>query len=811
MNFLRTFYMSQFNTTLVSLTLLLLFHSSCGKYLNNHLGNKKLLISQTTHFKTPLASKKYVEDLKGQVGYLLKPALNSKFLYLPLSRLIYTSYPTSCDSIQSIKKKYRLRKLIQCKMGQAPVLYDSSVMAKNISSIQNYLVGQGFFNARVTSKIKDSKKTIAIEYYVDLQLAYHIDSFFTESTDSNLLAEVNKNLKNNTLITPQSVLTIDRLNAEKNRITSYLKANGYYRFNQSYLDYQLDTFFKNDHQGLLPPKNNKANVHLIINTPPESSSHVKYLVDSIFINTDFNPTIDLFNIVYDTFKYNNLYFLKKKGTEFSFRPKSLNQHIRIKPNDFFSQPNTHNSLVLLRNLGAIRNSYIGYVLDSTTQKLKAKITISNADKMRIGADFDLTGNSSSNALNDGLGLGGRLSWSHNNIFKGGEILSLIGRYGFQFNSNLKPSVDLGLDLGLTFPRYIGFNFMKKLFNMNDPTSKVAIKYDYYNNTNQKILTTSYSTYMAYDWSRKNTSFQFKPIEISYINSVFDSISVNTFRLQLQYQPFYSINFFNLFIKHKFPSKKPNVSWLASFNFETSGLLLYTIGQMSGADLALRINDSLVNYSRYIKTDFDLRHSVKLGKKSSWNSHFLLGLALPFSKDKHLPYIKKLSNGGPNSLRGWTLRSLNLSNGVLPIITSTQESDLSGQMRFEVSTELRFPILYYLEGAIFVDAGNVWNLTANSSEKTLWKLKDFWKQFCVSPGVGFRFNMDYFLIRFDLGIPFMKPYKYTLTPAADTNSNNLIGAVYLSNYLVTIESEPDFLPLNQWLQNITYNFAVGYPF
>lgn len=791
MIFLRTFFRFQFIRALVYFTMLLLVHSSCGKYLNNHLGNKKLLVSQSTHFTPSAASKKYVEDLNAQVGSLLKPALNSKFLYVPLSRLIYTSYPTSCDSIQFAKKKYRLRKLIQCKMGQAPVLYDSLVMAKNVSSIQNYLVGQGFFDAQVTSKVKELRKTVAVEYHVDLRLAYHIDSFFTESPDSSLLAEVNKDLKNNTFLAPKMVLTIDRLNAERNRITNYLKANGYYRFNQSYIDYQIDTFAKNNHKGLLPPKNNKANVHLVINLPPENTSHAKYLVDSIFINTDFNPSIDLFNIVYDTFKYDNLYLLKKKGTEFSFRPKALSQQIEIRPNTLFSQPNTHNSLVALRNLSAIRNSYIAYVLDSTNQKLKAKITITNADKMRVGADFDVTGNSSSNALNNGLGIGGRVNWSHNNIFKGGEILSLTGRYGFQFNSNLKPSVDLGLDLGLTFPRYIGFNFMKNLFRMNNPTSKVAIKYDYYNNTNQKILTTSYSTYMAYDWSRKNTSFQFKPIEISYINSIFDSISATTFRLQLQYKPFYSISLFNLFIRHKFPTQNPNVSWSALSNFETSGLLLYAIDQLSSNDLALKINDTLVNYSRYVKLDFDLRHSIKLGKKSSWNSHFFLGFALPFGNENYLPYIKKLSNGGPNSLRGWTLRSLELTNGYLLVDLSEYEGDLSGQMKIEVSTELRFPILYYLEGAVFVDAGNVWNVTtANSSEQTHWKLTDFWKQFCVSPGLGFRFNLNYFLIRFDMGIPFIKPYKIIVPDILNT---------------------PDFLPLNQWLQNITYNFAVGYPF
>jgi outer membrane protein insertion porin family len=812
LNFLRTFFRFQFSRALVCLTLLLLLHSSCGKYLNNHLGNKKLLVSQSTTFTPSPASKKYVGDISAQVGSLLKPALNSKFLYVPLSRLIYTSYPTSCDSILSVEKKYRLRKLIQCKMGQAPVLYDSSVMAKNISNIQNYLVSQGFFDTRVTSKVKESRKTVAVEYYVDLRLAYHIDSFFTESPDSNLLAEVNKELKTNTLLTPKSVLTIDRLNAEKNRITNYLKANGYYRFNQSYIDYQIDTFAKNNHKGLLPPKNNKANVHLIINLPPENTSHAKYLVDSIFINTDFNPSVDLFNIVYDTFKYDNLYLLKKKGKEFSFRPKALSQQIRIRPNTLFSQPNTHSSLVSLRSLSAIRNSYIAYVLDSTSQKLKAKITITNADKMQVGADFDITGNASSNALNNGLGIGGRVNWSHNNIFKGGEILSLTGRYGFEFNSNLKPSVDLGLDLGLTFPRYIGLNFMKKLFRMNNPTSKVAIKYDYYNNTNQKILTTSYSTYMAYDWSRKNTSFQFKPIEISYINSVFDSISENTFRLQLQYKPFYSVSLFNLFIRHKFPTQNPNVSWLALSNFETSGFLLYAIDQLSSTDLALKINGSLVNYSRYVKFDFDLRHSIKLGKKSSWNSHFFLGFALPFSSDLYLPYIKKFSNGGPNSLRGWTLRSLELTNGFLPILSTYYEGDLSGQMKFEVSTELRFPILYYLEGAVFVDAGNVWNITtANSSEETHWKLTDFWKQFCVSPGLGFRFNLSYFLIRLDMGIPFMKPYKYEITPAANKPEPNVLGGFYSSEYDVRIVNAPDFLPLNQWLQNITYNFAVGYPF
>ena len=223
------------------------------------------------------------------------------------------------------------------------------------------------------------------------------------------------------------------------------------------------------------------------------------------------------------------------------------------------------------------------------------------------------------------------------------------------------------------------------------------------------------------------------------------------------------------------------------NLEASGNLLWAINRIAGTprltDGEERYNQLLdVRYAQYIKADAEFRHNWYLNAANSLVARFFVGCGYPYGNMQTLPFEEAFYCGGANDLRAWPARTL----GPGRYSTAEQYPNSVGDFKLAANLEYRFKLLWILEGAFFLDAGNVWMINPSETRRETQLRADFYNQIAVGTGVGLRLNANFFLLRFDLGIKLKDP---TL-PAGQR--------------FVLFNSDGGF-------RRSVFNIAIGYPF
>ena len=164
----------------------------------------------------------------------------------------------------------------------------------------------------------------------------------------------------------------------------------------------------------------------------------------------------------------------------------------------------------------------------------------------------------------------------------------------------------------------------------------------------------------------------------------------------------------------------------------------------------------IAYAQYIKGDIDITRNIRLDYTNQLVLHVGLGIAYPYGNSNLLPFEKRYFSGGANSVRGWSVRGLGPGkykghDGRIDFINQT------GDMKLDLNAEFRTHLFWKLDGAMFVDAGNIWTLRDYEDQPGgKFSLKELPSQLAASYGMGFRFNFDYFIVRFDLGMKAVNP-------------------------------------------------------
>jgi hypothetical protein len=192
--------------------------------------------------------------------------------------------------------------------------------------------------------------------------------------------------------------------------------------------------------------------------------------------------------------------------------------------------------------------------------------------------------------------------------------------------------------------------------------------------------------------------------------------------------------------------------------ETSGNLLYGISNLFGTAKNREGQYTLINiaYAQYVKGDFDFSKSFRFDERNSLALHFGLGIAYPYGNTTILPYEKRYFSGGANSVRGWSVRGLGPgsfqgTDGRIDFINQT------GDMKLDMNVEYRSHLFWKLDGAAFVDAGNIWTLREYADQPGgQFRIDKFYRQIAVAYGLGLRLNFDYFILRLDAGMKAIHP-------------------------------------------------------
>ena len=199
----------------------------------------------------------------------------------------------------------------------------------------------------------------------------------------------------------------------------------------------------------------------------------------------------------------------------------------------------------------------------------------------------------------------------------------------------------------------------------------------------------------------------------------------------------------------------------------------------------------IPFSQFVKFQSEFKHTYKFGKKSLLKSRIIAGAAFAYDNSDEIPFSKQFFIGGTNSLRAFRSRSLGPGTYDGANEISDFIPDQSGDVKLEFNTEYRTNIYRFINGALFMDAGNIWLLNKDENKPGSQFTKDFMKEIAVGIGAGLRFDFSFLVLRIDLAFPIRKPY-------LPDGQRWVIDQINLGN--------------GSWRkENLVFNLAIGYPF
>ena len=159
----------------------------------------------------------------------------------------------------------------------------------------------------------------------------------------------------------------------------------------------------------------------------------------------------------------------------------------------------------------------------------------------------------------------------------------------------------------------------------------------------------------------------------------------------------------------------------------------------------------VPYSQYIKTEFDYVKYWDLSRKNVLALRTFFGIAIPYGNANSIPFVRSYFAGGSNDIRAWSPYSL--GPGRTDAINDFNEANL----KIGVNLEYRFPVAGDINGALFADAGNIWNVFDNVEDPAAtFNGFESLADIALGTGFGMRYDFTYFLLRLDLGFKTYNP-------------------------------------------------------
>lgn len=688
------------------------------------------------------------------------------------------------------------------RIGEAPVLYDEFQIRRSLDQLQIFLKNKGYYNAVVKDSlvIDQEKRKLNLIIAIQAKQPYRIRNYVYSIKDK-ALGEVVLKDSINQLLKTNDIFDLDVLNAERQRITRHLKNIGYYKFSEELISFQADTSFYSNRVDLTITIDDA----LLRNDENEVIAHQKFKIRNYFIYPDFKAA-DLRGIQsdqkQDTLILND-YRLIYSG-ELNYKPELFYDLNRMKDSVFYSLLNaekTYRALIRLKQFKLINLGFVetNEFTSDSIPLLDCTMQLSPMPLQNFSVDVEGT-NSSGN-----LGVAGNLNYQHRNVFGGAEILdlqfrgarerqqALINNSPLDFNTS-----EVGIEASLTIPKFLSFIKAKRIFTFQIPETKFSVGYNYQRRPD--YTRTISNLKFGYNWKTTNyKSHTLNLVDLNYVH-LYDpkAAFINSIK--------------DLYIKSSFTDhliSASNYSWLFNtqnintredytyfkINFESAGNLLGLYSGLIGKDKAM-VLDSVTNqlsshyeilntrFAQYLKGDFEYRYGHMIDKFSSLVGRAFLGIGVPYGNFNVLPFEKKYFTGGANGIRAWQVRSLGPgSYKALTDFYPNQSSDI----KLEANLEYRFKLFWLMEGALFLDAGNIWAINyKDNREGAVFKIDQFYRQIAVGSGLGLRFDFTYFLFRLDLGMKMRDP--------SLPKGNRFIPG----NYPITGD-------------HFNLSFAIGYPF
>lgn len=730
------------------------------------------------------------------------PDVSSQVLHRPNKRIVFGMFPfylwlhkkgthfRKPEKNESVRWRKKLREDI----GEAPVILDTSLAALSARNLSKFLFNQGYFNNRVDYSWQGKRRKASVRYTITAGRRFTLGRIVLECSDTQLYRILLPVVESPHFRTGKP-LVFDALDAERNRIAKGLRNQGYFSFTRDNIRFELDT------------ADAKADVRVQISNMADGSRHKPRVIRSVFYEM---VTSDMYggNTASDTTvsaEGNSFYALHG----YPLKTSSLDRSNFLKPGELYNQAmheRTYSSLVETDLFRLVEISFgpaiRGTAFDSMDVKIVMRTSTRQAYSIEPQGIYSPQGSSGTN-VNAGnvssYGLAGNLNFTNRNLMRHGEKfnINLLGSVEAIINSDpASPSVLYGFQAGgnasLLLPRAVFVdryltNRSRYLANRNLYNVNTLLNVAYQYENNPSFVRKSLPASITYQTIRKNLNWYYTPLEISFNRNRLDP----EFRLRLGAVD--SLLVARIFTDHLLTAsrfgfvynnrstRKGNHWWFVRANlFETSGnlhrLVRTAIDPGKNRDTAYRLLG--VNYFQYLRSEVDVRYNLEFDENNAAVFRFSSGIGLPYGNTSVLPFDKRFFAGGSNSLRAW--RPRRVGPGTFSDTSSGLLFDRSGELLVLANMEYRFQVLKrLLEGALFLDAGNVWNINRSSQVLPgVFSGSRMFSEMAVNTGLGFRFDFQFFLMRFDWGIPLRDPSE---PPATRWIINRALEPGFIRNY------------------------------
>ncbi len=679
------------------------------------------------------------------------------------------------------------------RIGQPPVIYSPELTESSRRQLSQALVNRGYLDASIeVDTIVEKPKRLAVDYRITTGRPHVISTIDYDIADT-LIRDVlmaDSALLN---IRPGDIFDRNVLDNERGRITETLRNHGYYAFNKDNISFIADTVRGSKDVGLtmVIDKAHRPG------TPADSlSRHTIYRINDVIFYT-VAPSEAADTVDYRTIKV--VY-----GRDHYIKPAILEEKCYLRGGELYRGVDVDRTYEALGQLGILKFINIELKPVATIGGetwLDAAITVSRNKKQ--GITLELEGTNSEGDLGVGVGV----TYLNRNLAHSSELLTVKLRGAYEsLSGNLNGIIndrytEVAAEVGITFPKFEA-PFVSKSFKQRImANTEFAITGNYQERPEYTRIIAGAA--WKYNWTQRRSDFTrrhtYDFIDINYVKlprstiHFIDTVAPSNPLLRYSYEDHFIMRMGYTYYRtnRRIPTAtlnafaiQPEVSTLR-VSTEVAGNLLYAISSIDGArrhDGAYKIFG--IQFAQYVKGEVDYTYTKNFNSRNALSLHGGFGIVYPYGNSSMVPFEKRFYAGGANGVRGWGVRTLgpgayNSTNSVDDFINQC------GDIRLDMSVEYRAKLFWVFEGALFIDAGNIWTIKNYENQPDgMFKFNKFYKQIALAYGAGIRMDFTYFLLRFDLGL---KAYN----PAKDQ------------------ERWPLLHP--RWGRDANFHFSVGYPF
>jgi len=702
-------------------------------------------------------------------------------------------------------------------VGKPAPLLDSTLVEISRNQIEKFMISKGYFMAKVKSEIRIKKQRAQVEFKANTGPAFRIAKVAYSIPDS-AVRQVYMNGKSKfTHLHENMQYDDDSLAYEREQIYQVMKENGYYDFSRPYVRFTVDSALRNS----------STNVVLYIDDP-DSTKHKQYKIGET--NIVIAPTTEGFP---DSIKLNDRIFRGIRYTDLSkrFRRNPVVRYDFIKMGETYDISKENLTYDRLYELNVFKNVKIEYVKAKDTAKLQPVIQLTPQKRMSNRVEGELPFNAGT------IGFTVSNTYVNNNIFRGAErfefqikggLQSRLGQGGSLFNDIYQR--DFSLSASLAVPRLMVPFDIPMMGKNGMPYTIFSTSYVFSLQKNLFVRRVFLNS-LTYQWvETKSKLHSFTPLNFEYRfgGLLIDSNTVdgqNIYRdyrynitllarkdITLGMKYAYTLNANKLLLHgNSFVYFRGNID-IAGNGLGAANKLFGSKHNPAAGDYASVLG---LPYNQYVRPEVDLRWYKNISATRQFIARINGGVGYAYGNSTAIPFEKLFFAGGASGVRAWQARTLGPGNYNRGDRLTTEEArttlygiDQLGQMHIEANLEYRWRLLdnffgSKLNGAAFLDAGNVWNISSgNSQPETYFDFKNLGNQLGVGTGMGLRYDLQYFVFRFDVGLKLRDPQ---FAPADQWVIGKMFNGTRQFKKEYEERNSPDGYHFFQ------YNFGIGLPF